>query len=779
LKKSKVQTIVVRLMPYINSVCNLLFMTFSILLLSNCTGLMSLQKGEKMLTEYKVNIESEAEVDQSEIKEQANQVIEPQPNQVFLGIFRPGPAIYHFAGKPKKEKGFKHWLKNTIGTAPVTLGKIDIEKTELLIKNRLQNIGFFDVTVNSEVVEKKKKASITYLVKVKKRYKLRDINYPKSNHLLDSQIVSAKNASLLDSAQFYSLEDLRNERNRISDYLKNRGYFFFDKNFMLFQADTSVGNHQFDLYLKLKENTPDKAKVPYTLNKVRVLFNEAELLGKAGDTISFNKKLFIAEEHLFRPSALDRYIFLKDGNEFSYSDYLETLNKLIDLNVFRFVNVRFDLEDSLSDQLRTEISLVSLPKKNLRASFGPVSRSNNFVGSELQGSFRNRNVFRGAEELSIDLNAGFETQFGNAQSQNINSIALGAKVSLNFPHFITPFKINRYSRKYIPRTSIEIGYDFQKRTSFYEFNSFRLSYAYRWKETSTRWHDLELASIEYTTFGNTSPSFDELIANNNLLAQSFQNQFILSTEYNFFYDNQIKNNRNRIYWNPSIDIAGNLVSVLQNVFGNSNENTSDTQEILGIPYAQYFKLNSDLRYYHSFSKRMVLATRLLTGAGFPYGNSDALPYKKQFFTGGTNSLRAFPARSVGPGNYRPAEDNANLLFFDQTGDIRLEANAEFRFDIYGYLKGALFIDAGNVWTVNEDIDRPGAKFEVDEFYQQLAIGTGFGIRMDASFFVLRADWGIPLRNPAFIADPWVINNFGSSEWRRDNIILNIGIGYPF
>jgi outer membrane protein assembly factor BamA len=228
-----------------------------------------------------------------------------------------------------------------------------------------------------------------------------------------------------------------------------------------------------------------------------------------------------------------------------------------------------------------------------------------------------------------------------------------------------------------------------------------------------------------------------------------------------------------------VDFSGNLVNALQNAFDGQQETNNKNKNILGLPYAQYFKVNSDVRYFYKLSKKLTFASRLLAGVGVPYGNSSALPYKKQFFTGGTNSIRAFPARSIGPGTYVPEDTDANSLFFDQTGDIKLELNTELRFDIYGFLKGAFFIDAGNVWTVNEDVDRPGSQFNVATFYEQFAIGTGLGIRVDASFFVLRADWGIPLRNPSVTDNPWVIDNFGSSNWRRDNIILNIGIGYPF
>jgi len=749
-----------------------------LLCLSSCTGFKALEEGEKMFTGYQIKVEEDTAVRKVRVVQIANEVIEPQPNEALLGRLRPGPAIYHLAGTPKKEKGFRNWLKNSIGNAPVTLADVDTKRTEKLIRNRLQNAGYFSAQVSSEISEKKKTASVSYRIDAQRPYRFRQYVLPDTLNQLAKKINTMPTSPFIEPGGLYNLEALKEERNRIGNYLKNQGYFYFDQDFLLFQADTTVGDHQVDLYLKLKGNTPKKAQTAYTIDNVTVLFNRANQKNNGIDTLEYEEKYFVAEEHEYRPPALARYIFLEKGDTFRYNRYLETLNKLIDLNVFRFVNVRFNPVDSISEQLNTEISLVSLAKKNLRASLGPVSRSNNFVGSEVQASFRNRNVFDGAEELSLNLNAGFETQFSNAQDQKVNAISFGAEVALNIPHFILPFEIKNYSRRYIPRTVVELGFDYQKRTSFYELNSLNLTYAYRWRETGTRRHDLALASVEYSRLGNTSADFDALLENNQLLRLSFQNQFILSTQYNFYYDNQIKNKRNRFYWNPAVDISGNLMSALQSVLGSTN-NEGNTREVLGLPYAQYFKISSDVRYFYKIGEGLIWASRLLAGVGVPYGNSDALPYKKQFFIGGTNSIRAFPARSVGPGTYMPDEASANLLFFDQTGDIKLELNTELRFDIYGYLKGALFIDAGNVWTINPDEDRPGSLFRADTFYQELAIGTGLGVRVDASFFVLRVDWGLPLRDPAFMDAPWVINNFSSSDWRRDNIILNIGIGYPF
>ncbi|UZR97072.1 BamA/TamA family outer membrane protein [Chondrinema litorale] len=756
----------------------------------SCSGLKSLEEGEQLLTGYQIKVKSDTSVRTSYITEKALEVVEPIPNETILGIFRPGPSIYHMAGTPKKDKGFKFWLKNKIGSPPVKLSDVAISNTKLLIQNRLQNLGYFDVVVDHETDIKNKKAQITYQINLNKPYRIREIYFPEDEGELEQNIRESKQNTLLDSGRTYNLDNLKAERQRIESYLKNRGYFYYNSDYLVFKADSSIGNRNVDLYLRLKTSTPKEARIGYKIKSVDVSIKRGKALGNnfaaedslavsSTDTVDYEDVNFISKEELFKPKVLSRYIYIDKGETFNYADYLETLNKLIDLEVFRFVNVRFDPQDTMSQTLDTDISLISLPKKNLRVAFGPVSRSNNFVGSELTASFRNRNVFRGAEEFTLNLNSGFETQL-NTEQAAVNSITFGLELALNIPRFMTPFPINKYSDRYIPRTSFSVGYDYQKRTNYFELNSFNLGYGYRWKETSTRRHEFNLVAIEYNRLGYTSEEFNQILEENELLKTSFEDQFILGTNYNFYYDNAGEESKTRFYWNPSIDISGNLMSAVQGLIdGSSGSEEDDQKYILGLPYAQYFKLNSDLRFFYKLNRRLTVATRLLTGMGKPYGNSEVLPYKKQFFIGGTNSIRAFQARSLGPGTYTPEDDNSNYLYFDQTGDIKLEANAELRFDIYGYLKGAVFVDAGNIWTFNTDADRPGSQFEVNEFYKQLAIGTGLGIRVDASFFVLRADWGLPLRNPAETDSPWVIKNFGSSEWRKDKIILNIAIGYPF
>lgn len=353
--------------------------------------------------------------------------------------------------------------------------------------------------------------------------------------------------------------------------------------------------------------------------------------------------------------------------------------------------------------------------------------------------------------------------------------------------------------KYLPQTQFKVAYSFQQRLQFFRLNSFMANIGYTWRETTLKTHELFPVEITYVKTGNKSLAFDSLLKINPALNSSFQNQFILGLRYGFTINTQLrddidakynikKTRKSNFYFNGTIELSGNIPNALQSAF-NMEKVDSIGYTLFNAPYSQFIRPVVDFRYYYQLSKRNKIATRFTAGLGYALGNSTQLPYIKQFSAGGTNSLRAFPARTVGPGTYHYL-DNDTLLFIDQRGDIKLEANVEYRFDMIGPLKGALFVDAGNIWSLKYDSLREGSQFQKDKFLKQIAVGTGVGLRMDFSFFVLRFDLAFPIRKvyPIDATDTaqgnefrWAFDdiNFGSKYWRRDNLVFNIAIGYPF
>jgi outer membrane protein insertion porin family len=378
----------------------------------------------------------------------------------------------------------------------------------------------------------------------------------------------------------------------------------------------------------------------------------------------------------------------------------------------------------------------------------------------------------------------------------LKAIEIGGEAKLTFPRLLVPFKINYPGRKYLPTTDVSIGSRIQQRIGFFKLNSFNLAYGYTWRENTLKSHEFYPVDINFIELGKTSEDFDERLRQNVYLARSFEDQFIPGARYSYTLNTQLsekradkfreqKFERSHFYFNGRVDVAGNLIHALQ---GKNFEQRAGNEQgtILGSPYSQFAKGEIDFRHYWQINEKTQFVTRINPGLGYAYGNSLTMPYIKQFAIGGSTSIRAFPARSIGPGTYYvlndTTSDETRRLFIDQRGDLKAEGNAELRYDISNTIKTAIFVDAGNIWLLRFDSARAGGLFDKRKFMKELAVGTGFGLRLDFNFFVLRFDLAFPLRKP-WLPDGqrWVFDQIdvGSSGWRRENLILNIAIGYPF
>jgi outer membrane protein insertion porin family len=463
---------------------------------------------------------------------------------------------------------------------------------------------------------------------------------------------------------------------------------------------------------------------------------------------------------------------------------------LMDLGIFKFVNIQYSEIANDSGKLRTNIYLTPLKKKSIRGEFQTVSKSNSFAGPGLQLTYTDRNIFKGAELFQVRFNTSYQAQFSK-RAGRLNSFELGSEASLTVPRFLTPIHIDYSAKKFLPKTDFRLGFNLQDRVNFFRLNSFNLSAGYTWRESEAKSHELYPIDVNFVQTGSESESFNELLQKNRFLQSSFEDQFIMGSRYSYTINTQLKPDlvsqfeerklkTHSIFFNGNVQIAGNLVNAVQR---QSQKNEDRPYTLFNSPYSQFVRGDVDFRHYWQLNQKNKLASRISLGTGYAFGNSETMPYIRQFSVGGSNSIRAFPARSVGPGTYSVLDDplfKDSTLFIDQRGDIKLEANVELRFDIIKALKGAVFVDGGNIWLWREDT-REGSGFGKD-FYSEIAVGTGVGIRLDFNFFVLRFDTAFPLRKPNLErSQRWVFDdiNFGSSGWRRDNLVYNIAIGYPF
>jgi outer membrane protein assembly factor BamA len=385
-------------------------------------------------------------------------------------------------------------------------------------------------------------------------------------------------------------------------------------------------------------------------------------------------------------------------------------------------------------------------------------------------------MFRNGSHFKFSTYVGSDIQFSGALS-GYNTYRTGAEINFAMPRFVVPFLYIQTYGGYAPRTNIKFGYDILKRQKLYTLNSYRIQYGYFWKENIQKQHELYPISINYVQPLDVTELYDSLQKKYPGLDRSIEPQFILGSTYQYNY-NQLANGLkpiNAYYFNGTIDLSGNVAGA----FTGANIKKGDTAKIRNTPFAQYAKFEAEVRHYRKIGLNDIWANRIDIGIGLPYGNSVQLPYVKQFFVGGTNSLRGFRSRAVGPGIYVPGD--TTIIIPDQTGDIKFEINTEYRPHISGPLYGAIFLDAGNIWLVNDSnyTHKPGAKFS-SKWLSQLAVDVGVGLRFDITIFVIRFDVGFPLRKP-WLQNPWVINQIklGDRHWRRNNLVFNLAIGYPF
>ena len=763
-------------------------------LLENCTATRYLKENQSFYTGAEIKMEGDKkEKGITRLKSDLKSFITPTPNGTVLGA-RPAVWLYYAAGTPKKKKGLRSFIKNKLGSQPVLLSNVDPEKTRRNLEGQLRNKGFFRSTVSEAIVTKHKNSKVVYTVSLMSPFRLQVINYIKMDSIRPGLSTLLLQHSFLKKGQRYNLEKLQTEQARIDEALKNEGFFYFDKRFLLFHADTTIGKHGVDLDLVLESGTPRRATQAFRLKNVRVfpsyILNDSTQIKQ--DTTNFQGLQLIDDRHNFRPDILSEVINLRPGNQYARRDQEYTISHLMSLKAFKYVSIKFQREKKDSSLLNANIYITPLLQRSIRVQAQAVSKSNNFVGPGLQLTFTDHNLFHGAEMFQFKLHSAYEVQISKQTSGALNALELGAEASVTVPRFIVPVHINYKNARYLPQTQFKLGYTLQQRLQYFRLNSFNAGYGYTWRETTYKTHEFYPADINFVKLDRTSDAFNAILANDPTLANAFQNQFILSTHYTFTINTQLKESltqkystekprKSNFYFSGTADVSGNALHAIQRL---TSEHDS-TYRIFKSPYSQYVRGDVDLRYSLQLDKHSKIATRLIAGIGYAFGNSTNMPYIKQFSIGGSNSIRAFPARSLGPGSYNVRTDpkiTTRTYFIDQRGDMKLEGNFEYRFDVVKALKGAVFVDAGNIWLIHQDSTRPGSQFNKDTFLKQIAVGTGFGLRYDFNFFVLRLDVAFPIRKP-YITDgnPWVINkiDLGNNTWRSENIIYNIAIGYPF
>jgi outer membrane protein insertion porin family len=758
-----------------------------IAVLQSCSATRNLPPLEKLYTGARVKVDDKTikTKKQKALRNELEGLLRPLPNKSILG-FRYKLFFYNMVDTVRKEKSLGNFIKNKLGEPPVVFSDVSTDANTSILCNRLENRGYFKTRCSADIKEKDRKVSVVYTVVPGYQYAIDSVQFDLDTmDALGAEINKTIPATFLERGDPYDLDVIKAERERIDLRLKEKGFYYFSPDDLLVLVDSTIGEHKVNLFVNVKPTTPFKARKPYRIANT-FIFPDYDIAEEEVDTsyaVLYGDYYMVDPEKKWKPVTFENFIHFQPGDLYNRTDHNIALNNMVSLGAFKYVKNKFE-ETGDSARLNVSYLLTPYPKKSIRAEVTGKKTDADFTGTELTINWRNRSTFRGAELLTISAYTGGDIQSGDdAIQSNRNYFKVGSKVTLSVPRFITPFKITSYGPT-VPSSRVSAAYDLLQRKNAYTLHSARTIGGYSWKESFRKGHELNVLDVNYVHAVKVTDEYKQLAETDRTLQKAIEDQFTIGSNYRYVFSNTALTQKiNTIYYATGIDMSGNILGLVTG----ANIKEGNVKRIFGTPFSQYVKLENDLRYYWKISEQEKLANRIFFGLGYAYGNSVSLPFVKQFFIGGSSSVRAFRARVAGPGSYyAPDDPNANAGFSaDQSGDIKLEMNTEYRRKIAGILEGAVFVDAGNIWLVNDELDpaarKPGSLF-TSRFLNDLLVGTGVGLRFDLSFVIIRFDLAFPVRKPWLPeGERWVLDDvrFGDPDWRKENLVFHVAIGYPF
>ena len=762
----------------------------AVLFFFSCSPVKFVSEGDYLLNKVDV------EIDNSKIsKEDAKSYIRQKENYRIIGFAKFHLWVYNLSSK-KKENG---WLKR-IGEPPQVYDEVLAYRSEDQLKQFLNNRGYFHANVNTDVSvkEKKRKVNVKYIIETGDQYTLQRINYNISDTVL--QTLFFKDSTTITHIKPGTPFDfllLENQRDEIVKLFKNNGYYSFSKEDISYLADSTKSEKEIilDLYIGGTDVSTDSSRVfnPYYLNNFYIsILPSTTLFGDIqrdsnifSDTLTWdNFTLYRNNQVKYNPSLFARSMKMKQGQLYNLDDVENTFTVLNRLRQFRFVDIQFRESEMKSDSSLLDgfIRLDPLNRQSTAFEIEGTNTSGNF-GVAGNVNYMHRNLFKGAEIFQINFRGAIERQQRtklNNVPEYFNTRELGVESSINIPKLLGPGNFIKSFANVLPKTLLTAGYNFQRRPE-YTRTITNVRFGYEWMSSERLRHTWMLFDLNNVKLYKFDSDFINSIKDL-YVKSSFTDHFILAMNYSLVYNTQLSNqSKSYTYIRFNVESAGNLLNGVSNILGQTKVQPIDTLDLgstgyyrfFNTRYAQYLKSDIEFRYGYEIDKYNSLVMRAFLGVGLPYGNFDVLPFEKKYFTGGANGIRAWQVRSLGPGTYKAPEG----VYPNQSSDIKLEANFEYRFRLIRMLEGALFLDAGNIWAINKKDNREGALFEMDKFYKQIALGTGAGLRFDFNYFIFRLDLGMKLREPTDkFNEGWII---GSRSYKKDDFNFSFAIGYPF
>lgn len=718
----------------------------------------------------------------------------------------------HYSGK---NSGFAKWMTKSFGKAPVLMSHVNPALHASVAQNVLRNYGYFRSSVDYEPVatSNPKKSRLRYTVHLDSLFTLDSVSYVNFPPAMKQLIDSTKDESLIKKGSPFSLINLDGERTRISTLFRNNGYYYYAPNYASYLADTFAVDGKSQLRFQLASGLPQEALQKWYVGKIDVQFRKSmreqlnDSLKRRNLTFHYNGKYVPV-----RPRVLIRNLRIRSRQEFNYDRYLESASKLNATGVFSSTDFQFTPRPG-TDTLDLNLNLVFDKPWDFYIEGNAIGRTNGRYGPELKIGITKRNLFRGAEKLDINLHGAYQWQ--SSGDVKTSSYQYGADVSLEFPRIIAPFynsdRIRRdkngrpIRRRFYsaPTTYAKVSTDIVQRPDYYKMHIVSGEWTYRWQSSENSRHEFSPITVKYQFKNSTTWKFDSLMIQNLFMLRAMDDYFVPKMRYTYTYASPSKY-RNPIRWETTIEESGNLVSLFDMACGHSFNEKGKT--LFKTDYSQFVRLETDFTKTWSIGMNSQLVGHVNAGIAISYGNSEDIPFTEMFYAGGANSIRAFSVREVGPGrfnDFQMKERQFNYLF--RNGEMKLIANLEYRRQLFGNLYGAVFLDAGNVWNIRnimhtsmeeiEKMENPTekalytifdfwgdqSKFKLSEFLNDIAVGTGIGLRYDLGFLVIRVDWGIALHFPydTIKNDESIKGGYFNIARFRDAHTLNFAIGYPF
>ena len=756
-----------------------------ILSLASCSATKFVPENSYLLDEVRIH------TDNKSIKPSALRMyIRQNPNSKWFSLFKTQLYVYNLSGRDSTK-----WINRKlrrIGDAPVIYNVAEAQRSQDEITKAVHNMGYMAASVKRTEKKKRKKIKINYNVTAGQPYIVGTLNYNIQDSLIADFLQKDSMNTLLRVGMPFDVNVLDAERQRITNELLRNGYYKFNKDYISYTADTVRNTYRVDLTMDLqpyKEYATDSTKEhkQYRINKINFITDYDMLQSSALSSIEINDSvhykgfpIYYKDKLYLRPKVLIDNLHFAPGELYNESDIQKTYSNFGRLSALKYTNIRF-FETQKGDSTLLNSYILLTKSKHKSVSF-EVEGTNSAgdLGAAASVSFQNRNLFRGSETFMVKFRGAYEVISGlQAGYRNNNYLEYGVETSINFPNFLFPFLSSEFKRGIRATTEFGLMYNYQLRPEFSRTMA-SASWSYKWLQHQRIQHRFDLLDIGFLYLPWKSEKFEQDYINkdqNYIFKYNYQNRLIIRMGYNYSYNsaggtpnnNSIASNSYSIRFN--IESAGNIMYAISKLT-QIRKNSDGEYAILGIQYAQYMKGEFDFAKNIRIDNRNWFAFHAGIGIAVPYGNAKTIPFEKQYFSGGANSVRGWSVRELGPGAF-PGDGN----LMNQSGDIKLDASIEYRSKLFWKFQGAVFIDAGNIWTIRNYINQPEGVFKFNKFYKQIAMAYGLGLRLDLDFFILRFDGGMKAINPVYknTKEHYPIIH---PKFSRD-FAFHFAVGYPF